>query len=191
MSGIQIDALRIAYGGSFVLEDFSYQFAPGSFTSVVGPSGAGKTSLVNAVMGLIPYDGTITFSSPPMIAAVFQEDRLCEGLTALQNVTLAAASYRSKEEILRAFNAIGLGDCSAKRVCLLSGGMKRRVAILRALFAEYNLLILDEPFKGLDSDTKARTMAYVKEKASPHTVLMITHDMEEAEYFGADILTLR
>lgn len=190
MSGIQINALSIAYGGRTVLKDFSYNFKPGSFTSVIAPSGCGKTSLINAVMGFIPYDGSIVFSEPPVISAVFQEDRLCEGLTALKNVTLTAARPCPKNEIIDAFEAVGLNGCAGRRVCLLSGGMKRRVAILRALFAGHSILLLDEPFKGLDAETKTLTMSYVKEKASSDTVIMITHDIEEAVYFGADVLKL-
>ncbi|MCM1309170.1 MAG: ATP-binding cassette domain-containing protein [Butyrivibrio sp.] len=188
MTDIQIDALCIAYDGRCVLKDFSHNFARGSFTSLIAPSGFGKTSLINAVMGLIPYDGSIGFSEPPLISAVFQEDRLCEGLTAMRNVAMTAARSHSRLEILNAFEAVGLGGCAGRRVCLLSGGMKRRTAILRALFAEHNLLLLDEPFKGLDEKTKALTMAFVKEKTSSDTVIMITHDTEEAMYFSSDII---
>lgn len=188
MSGIKINALSIAYDGNTVIENFSYNFAPGSFTAITAPSGFGKTSLINAVMGLIPHGGSISFSEPPVISAVFQEDRLCEGLTALRNVTLTASRLHSKQEILDAFEAVGLDGAAGRRACLLSGGMKRRVAILRALFAEHNLLLLDEPFKGLDSGTKLCAMAYLKEKTSADTVIMITHDTEEAAYFDADIL---
>lgn len=190
MPEIKIDSLTVAYGEKKVLEDFSHSFAPGSFTSVLGPSGSGKTSLVNAIMGLIPYSGSIKFSAPPLFSAVFQEDRLCEGLTALRNVSLTASGTFSKQEILSAFDSVGLNGCALRRAHSLSGGMKRRTAILRALMAEYNILILDEPFKGLDPDTKLLTMSYVKEKASSRTVIMITHDGEEADYFGSEILRI-
>lgn len=190
MSGIKIDALKIAYGDNTVIENFSYDFAPGSFTAIIAPSGFGKTSLINAIMGFTPYEGSISFGEPPVISAVFQEDRLCEGITALRNVTLTAARFHSGQEILDAFEAVGLDGVAGRRACLLSGGMKRRTAILRALFAKHNLLLLDEPFKGLDADTKANTMAYVKEKTSSDTVIMITHDIGEAVFFGADVLKL-
>ncbi len=190
MSGIRIKNLCISYEGKTVLKDFSYYFADGSFTAVLAPSGFGKTSLINAVMGIIPYGGSIDFSEPPVISAVFQEDRLCGGLTALRNVMLTADARCSKEEILKAFESVGLNDCAGKRACVLSGGMKRRVAIIRAVFAAHNLLILDEPFKGLDASTKSRAMAFVKEKTASGTVIMITHDVREAEYFDSDILDL-
>lgn len=190
MSGVRIDALSISYDGKTALKDFSYDFAAGSFTAVLAPSGFGKTSLINAVMGLIPYNGSISFSEPPMFAAVFQEDRLCGGITALRNVMLTANPCCSKEDILNAFAAVGLDGCAGKRACLLSGGMKRRVAIMRAVFSAHNLLILDEPFKGLDESSKLRTMAFVKEKTASDTVIMITHDVGEAEYFDSDILKL-
>lgn len=190
MPDIRIENLCISYEGKTVLKDFSYYFADRSFTSVLAPSGFGKTSLINAVMGLIPYGGSVSFSETPVISAVFQEDRLCEGLTALRNVMLTADARCSKEEVLKAFEVAGLENCAGKRACLLSGGMKRRVAIIRAVFAAHNLLILDEPFKGLDVSTKSRAMAFVKEKTASDTVIMITHDVCEAEYFDSDILKL-
>lgn len=191
MPGIKIDSLNVIYNDVNVLNDFTLYISDKSFTSIVGPSGIGKTSLINAIMGFIPYSGTISFTETPLFAAVFQEDRLCEGIPAFRNVALTASPSYSRQDIIQAFAAVGLDDCTSKRTCLLSGGMKRRVAIIRALMSEHNLLILDEPFKGLDADTKLRVMNYVKEKASSDTVLMITHDTEEAKFFGSNILMLQ
>lgn len=96
----------------------------------------------------------------------------------------------SDKVITEALSELGLENCLNTRVSELSGGMKRRVAILRGLLANSNILILDEPFKGLDTDNKTAVMEYVKKKTSDKTVLLITHDLSEAEFFDSEIINL-
>lgn len=114
---------------------------------------------------------------------IFQEDRLCENVGALSNLRLCAPSL-SKKEGEKRLAELGLGDSLHQPVREFSGGMKRRVAILRALCAEYDLLLADEPFKGLDEETRLRTMEYFRAQTRGKTVLLVTHEEEEAAFFG-------
>ena len=94
------------------------------------------------------------------VAVVFQEDRLCENLSPLSNIRLVTGSSLSTSVLTAELSKLGLTDCISHPVRKLSGGERRRVALLRALLAPWNLLLLDEPFKGLDPDTKKAAMDF-------------------------------
>lgn len=181
---IKLNNLTVAYNDNTVISDLTYEFAKGS-TAITGSSGIGKTSLINAILSLVPYKGTI--ESDEKYSVVFQEDRLCPYLTAFKNVRLVC---NDKDKITDGFAAMGLSDCMNEKVISLSGGMKRRVAILRAVLADYTTIIMDEPFKGLDADTKLSVMNYVKKMTSGKSVLLVTHDLSEAGFFNCNILNL-
>lgn len=179
-----------AFDGRTVIENFSHEFADGSFTVIMGPSGCGKTTLMNILMGLIaPDSGTVT-GNDARLSAVFQENRLCENLSVLSNLRLVMRGKPDREMLENELSALGLTDCADKPVKSLSGGMKRRTALLRALLAEYDILFLDEPFKGLDEETKAAVMAYCREKTKGRTVIMITHDKSEADFFDGETIMM-
>ena len=155
--------------------------SPGSWP----PSGAGKTTLLRILMGLETQDrGIITGLDGLRLSAVFQEDRLCENLNPVSNLRLVTPAL-SRTAAAEALAAVGLTDCQRQPARELSGGMRRRVAILRALLAEYDLLFLDEPFKGLDQETKEIVMADTRRRCSGRTVLFVTHDSAELEALGA------
>lgn len=136
-------------------------------------------------MGLeTPDRGTITGLQGLRLSAVFQEDRLCENLNPVSNLRLVTPTL-SQSAAEGALTAVGLTDCLHQPVRELSGGMRRRVAILRALLAEYDLLFLDEPFKGLDRETKEVVMADTRRRCDGRTVLFVTHDPTELEAMGA------
>ena len=187
-TAIKISNLTIKYDNEAVLSDFSYSFEKGKCTAVTGPSGCGKTSLINAIMGLIPYEGHI-MADDIRIAAVFQEDRLCEGMSVMRNIKLTSDKKYTSHDIEKTLCEIKLGGFASEKVCSLSGGMKRRVAIIRALMSPHNTLILDEPFKGLDISTKHTVMSYIQ-KNSSDTIILITHDLSEARFFNASVLDL-
>ncbi len=187
-NSITINALNVSYGEHQVISNYSHTFPGGSVTAIMGQSGCGKTTLINSIMSLVPYTGSI--AAPTSISAVFQENRLCEGLSVYQNIRITAGHSYTSSDIHNSIDLLRLGCSHSTRVCRLSGGMKRRVAILRALMADSQVLILDEPFKGLDIDTKASVMKLVKEKASARTMLIVTHDLAEAQYFNASIINL-
>ena len=163
-----IQGLYKAFDGKQVLRDFSAVLPAGRVTGLMAPSGTGKTTLLRILMGLErPDRGTITGLQGLRLSAVFQEDRLCENLNPVSNLRLVTPAL-SREPVRE-----------------LSGGMRRRVAILRALLAEYDLLFLDEPFKGLDRETKEVVMADTRRRCDGRTVLFVTHDPTELEAMGA------
>ena len=141
------------------------------------------------ILGLeTPDEGEIA-GVPARRAAVFQEDRLCPQLTALENVLLTAG--RKKEREARDILArLGLGESLAVPAAELSGGMRRRCALARALCAESDLLVLDEPFKGLDEANRRAAMDAVRAVSDDKTVLLVTHDAAEAEFFGGNRLSV-
>ena len=182
---ISVEHISKCYGQKQVLHDLSFWIPYGRVTAITAPSGAGKTTLLRILLGLETADsGSFTELEHLKKSAVFQEDRLCENLTALANVQLVAAN-KERATLLHAMEQLQLFDCADKPVRELSGGMKRRIAILRALSAEYDLLILDEPFRGLDDATKTIVMEYTKEKCKGKTVLFVTHDKTELSAMNA------
>jgi NitT/TauT family transport system ATP-binding protein len=189
---ISIRNLTKVYGEKRVLEELSLSLEEGTTTCLMGDSGIGKTTLCHILLGLITADhGTIEGLDGKQTAAVFQEDRLCEQLTAIQNVALVKKGKPDLAAIEQELEQVGIDRATAiKPVSQLSGGQKRRVAILRALLAESDLLCLDEPLKGLDKKTKAKVMQYMKVKTEGKTVLLITHDQQEADYFGGRRMSL-
>ncbi|NLN55489.1 MAG: ATP-binding cassette domain-containing protein [Clostridiales bacterium] len=190
MKDIVINSVYKSFGGRTVLSGFSAVIKAGRFNTLMGKSGCGKTTLANIIMGLIPPDTGEVSNVPERISAVFQENRLSENFNAVSNIFLVTGRKFPKETIIRCLNNLGLEENLDKPVRDLSGGMRRRVAIARALLAEYELLILDEPFKELDANTKDKVMEYVKNSAAGKTVLLITHSREEAEFFGGDIIEM-
>lgn len=190
MSDIVVKDISKAFSGKAVLSSFSATFKEGEFTSVMGPSGCGKTTLAGIIMGLVkPDSGKIT-GVPSKISAVFQENRLCGEFNAVSNVQLVTGRRFSREQITECLNDLGLEGSLDKPVDKLSGGMKRRVALARAIIADYDLLILDEPFKELDEKTKLLVMEYVKQATYLKTVILITHSKEEAEFFGGPVIQM-
>lgn len=187
---IEVKNLIKAYGENLVLDRFSCTIMEGRVTCVTGPSGRGKTTLLRVLMDLeAPDGGTISGLDGKRLSAVFQEDRLCQNLSPVSNVRLSCAPGTSQEEILSGLRGVRLSGLS-RPVRELSGGMRRRVAIIRSLLAEYEVLFLDEPFKGLDAATKETVIAYTRESSSGKTVVMVTHDLAEARAMGADMLSL-
>ena len=155
-------------------------------------SGWGKTTLLRILMGL----DTSTAGRVRGVgraAAVFQEDRLCPQLTALQNVTLVlpGSEKQYKEQIKADFQQLGM-DAAALTLpaARLSGGQKRRTALLRALWAPSDTLLLDEPFTGMDPDTLAAAAALLRTRCGTEPVLLATHDREAIRLLGWPVIEL-
>jgi len=185
-----LEAIKLckAFDGRPVIQDFSIRLKPGSRVCLTGPSGSGKTTLLRLLMGLEkPDSGTLSMPRGTHFSAVFQENRLLEQLTAEANVALVSAAPR--QEIAALLNALGLDAKSlAQPVSTFSGGMKRRAALCRALLAPYDILCLDEPYKGLDEALRAQVMRIVDEHTRGKTVVLVTHDLREAE--GYELIQL-
>lgn len=186
MNKLQIKNISKRYGDTVVFDHFSCTVYPGEVNVLFGASGSGKTTLLRILMGLEESDEGSTSSFDTMkISAVFQEDRLCNNLSAYSNVKLVLEPSFPSEQVKGALAAVGLQDAIRKPARELSGGMRRRVALIRALLTTYDLIVLDEPFKGLDESTKKEVIAYTVEATKGKTVLLVTHDMEEAELMQA------
>lgn len=190
MKKIYVKNVSKSFGSKKVLQNLNLTIELGKISCIMAPSGAGKTTLLRILMGLEEADsGCITGLEGKRFSAVFQEERLCEYMTAVENIRLVTPGLDTGS-VVQEMDRLGLGDCCAQPVSQLSGGMRRRVSILRALLAAYDVLCLDEPFKGLDDARKEQTLAYVKQKAAGRTVLFVTHDEKEALALGAEVILL-
>ena len=176
-----------SYGEKLVLEDLSAVFPAGKVSIIRGPSGAGKTTLTRLVMGLEEPDGGTVEGVPERISAVFQEDRLCEQMTVLQNVLAGSAAPAGRSLAEEHLRDAGLGDSLLLPVSACSGGMKRRTAIVRAVLADSELMILDEPFSGLDPETRSEVKRYIERHTAGRTVLLVSHE-EDAEWKESALL---
>ena len=190
MKDIVIRDLCKRFGEKTVLSGFSAVIPAGQVFGVMGESGCGKTTLLRILLGLEQADGGRVEGLPARISAVFQEDRLCDEFSAVTNAAIAAPRHTSRAAVVECLSALGLGGDLDRPVQELSGGMRRRVAIARALLAEGELLLLDEPFKGLDEETRLSVMAFVRRMTAGRTVILVTHDEEEIAAFSASLLRM-
>ena len=175
-----------SFEGRSVLKNVSFDFPEAAVTALRGPSGCGKTTLINIILGLIEPDaGDVLMPASARTAAVFQEDRLIEHFSAARNVRLTAPSSVPDEQIHSALSELGLAQEGEKRVSEFSGGMRRRVAVIRAALFQPQLLLLDEPFKGLDEEMRARTASFLRRNCAQATTILVTHDETEAALMGA------
>gem|GEM_PF-59248 len=239
MEKITVKGINKAYNGVKVLEDFSVGFEYGKCTAVMGASGCGKTTLLNILMGTDRDCTGSVEGMPERFAVVFQEDRLCEQFSVLDNIRMVIAGAHRKvagetvsitdttvdrdrsgkplysteageeikkhtgevkktggyhtagrqdteSEIMEVLKELGIAEHAHSRVSELSGGQKRRTAIARALMYDAELLVMDEPFKGLDEDSRNAAVKAIKRRKS--TVIMVTHDPEEAGLMEAELV---
>ena len=191
MSDIVLTEVTRRFAENTVLLKRSFRFPEGRISCVMGPSGVGKTTLLLLIAGLLKADSGEISGVPERIAFVFQEDRLCEDFNAAANVRLVTGRSVKPQEIREALLGLGLPEESLSQpVREFSGGMKRRVAIARALLYSPELLLMDEPFKGLDEELRRKVMDEIKARFRGKTVILVTHDPEEAAYLGGDVITL-
>lgn len=187
MSEIIIDDLYKSFGAKKILEGFSARFPHKKTTVIMGESGCGKTTLINIIMGLEKADRGNIIGITDRISAVFQEDCLCEDFSAVSNIRAVTGKKLSKAEIADSLKKLGLMEnditCPVRE---LSGGMKRRVAIARALLTDTDLIIMDEPFKGLDEETRQNVIDFISKETISRTFIVITHDPNEIGLLRAD-----
>ena len=190
MNKLEIRGLSKHFGEKTLFEDLSLTVDRPMILWAF--SGWGKTTLLRILMGLeTPDSGTV--SGVGRVGAVFQEDRLCPQLTAVQNVELVLENTKSnyKQQIVRDLQQLGLDEAALDLpVRKLSGGQKRRAALLRAVWAESDTLLLDEPFTGMDPETMKKAASLLKERCQRKPVLLATHDREAIGELGWPVLRL-
>lgn len=163
----------------------------GEIYCLMGPSGSGKTTFMRILMGLDTADGgTVTITGGNRFAAVFQENRLCETFSPLENVMMVLGRSADREELRKDLGRILPLECLERPVSTLSGGMKRRAAICRAMLADSDGIIMDEPFTGLDQETKQTVIDYIKERLHGRMLLVSTHQTEDISLFKGKVIQL-
>ena len=174
-----------------VLDNLSLEFNEGEIYCIMGKSGCGKSTLLNIIMGLIKADKGEISDDFNNISVVFQEDRLCTKLNAAANVKIVCDKNITEDAIAENLYKVGLDrESILKPVSELSGGMKRRVAVVRAIMAKSKIIIMDEAFKGLDVVTRTLTAEYILSNRQDRTVIFVTHDIEEAELLNGKVIQM-
>ena len=183
--------LTKADGDRVVLDSFTHTFPEGRVSCVLGRSGCGKTTLLRLIAGLeTPDAGQVTGVPADGLSMVFQEDRLPPQLSAAGCLRCVLRKSADREaRIAEALGALGIDPASDQPVREFSGGMRRRVALARALVVPAKLVLLDEPFKGLDADTRAAAVAFTRRMLAGRTAVLVTHD--EADVTAFDAVALR
>ncbi len=188
---ISVKNLSKSFGPLQVLDRVSLTLDDERPYCLMSPSGSGKTTLLRILMGLErPDAGEISGLASLRISAVFQEDRLCEAFTPVENVQMVTGKSCTLKQLRSELARVLPEESIDRPVGTLSGGMKRRTAIVRALLAPSDLLLFDEPFTGLDADTRAKVISYVKEKRNGRMLLVATHQEQDVEALGAQLLLL-
>ena len=181
---MKIRGLTISYDGNRVLDNLDLDVGNG-ITCIMGESGVGKTTLLRVIAGLIMPDRGTVENAPKKPSVMFQEDRLFPWLSALENIKIVCNDEEKAKTLL---NGVELGDALDKLPAELSGGMKRRVALARALSYDGDMLILDEPFKGLDEALTQRIAALIREIRVP--VIVSTHSESDISLLNASLITI-
>jgi ABC-type nitrate/sulfonate/bicarbonate transport system ATPase subunit len=196
-AAVSVEGLRHAYGELEVIRSLDLTAAPGEVVGLVGPSGCGKSTLLELVAGLLePAGGRIAVggAEPPAgrlarCAYMPQRDLLLPWLRAIDNASLALRNRGERRSAARAhaeplFDRLGLAGFGDALPRELSGGMRQRVAFVRTLLADKPVLLLDEPFAGLDAITRGEVQEWLVAALAtePRTVILVTHDVEEALY---------
>lgn len=173
------------FGSKTILEVFSLSLQPGKTTCLLGPSGCGKTTLLRLASGLIqPDSGDVLYPASARASFVFQEDRLLPWYDAEENLKSVGIPSSAAEKALA---DVLLGDDAHTLPEAMSGGMRRRLAIARALAFPAEFYFLDEPLRGLDAATAAPVLERMRNTLRGKTALLITHRPEEALALG-DVL---
>ena len=181
---IDVKNLSLGYGGERVIDAFSLHVECGGRIALMGLSGCVKTSLMHAMAVLIkPEKGSVKVSG--RVSCVFQEPRLLPWLSALENVNVVLSdSPATLPEAQKWLEAVGLSEAADKRPGELSGGMQQRLSIARALAYGGDVLLLDEPLKGMDAETEDMIKSLILRKSEGKTLVLVTHDESEARAFA-------
>lgn len=195
---IRLNDVSKNYDELEVLKDFNISFEKNKITCLFGPSGVGKTTIANIVAGIVHVDkGYIDGIDNSLFSYVFQEPRLLKWFDVYDNIDFVLKDvYESEKrvEIISGYlEMVELSEYKHYKINALSGGMEQRVSLARAFAYPSDILIMDEPFKGLDLKLKQEMISLFKRmwEKSNRTVIFITHDVEEAINLSHEIYTLK
>lgn len=188
MHNLILKNVSFAYGNESVFDDLSLSFASDSIYLLSAPSGRGKTTLLRLIAGLIkPKSGEILGGGIGKVAFAFQDSRLFPSLSALQNASASASQSDARDMLF----SLGFSEEDLSKLpSELSGGMKQRVSLVRAFLSDAPVLLLDEPFKGLDDNIRETVYEIIKEKANSKLVILVSHDLDDAERLAATVVNL-
>ena len=197
---LRVESISFAYSKKKIIEELSFQVDKGEFVTILGPSGCGKSTILKLLTGLtekqngrILVDGKVVEGLSLKFSYMPQEDLLLEWETVLQNVCLYQRIHKEKykqEEVMQQLEAFGLKGYENAYPSELSGGMRQRVAFLRTVRCDADILLLDEPFGALDVITRGEMQEWLRtlRQTVNKTVLLVTHDIDEALYLSDRIL---
>lgn len=196
-----LEDITVSFGEKKIIGHLNAGFDAGGIYCVMGPSGCGKTTLLRVCAGLTETAGGRVFyrddsgqvkkdEKKKKTGVVFQEDRLCMQLSALNNVLLAADRRYSKDAVISSVNEIFPADALQQSAGELSGGMKRRIAVARAVLSDAECLSLDEPFTGLDEANRECLIGWILKNRNGRLTVVTTHEEADAGRMGAAVLRL-
>lgn len=183
---IQINNLTKKYGDKIVFENYTNLIEFDGILLLKGVSGLGKTTLMRILSGLEKADKGEIIKDKHTVSFMFQEDRLIPFVSVLKNLTAVC----SEDKALKYLKLMGLENEKDNVPLSLSGGMRRRVSLARALCFESDFVVLDEPFKGLDEELKTSICNIIKEESKNRDFIIISHDSQDAELLNAKIIEL-
>lgn len=198
---LSVSQLRVRFGSRVLFDDLSFQLPIGQWTSLLGISGVGKSCLVRFIAGLLPQaQGHVRYANAPLqpgnVSYLAQQDGLLPWLTVLDNALLGARLRKQGDLVTKRQRAItllqevGLADAIQQRPAQLSGGMRQRVALVRCLIEDCPIVLMDEPFSGLDTITRTQIQTVASRLLHGKTVLLVTHDPLEALRLSERIVVL-
>ncbi len=203
-SMVSLDSVTMAFGAYVAVQDVNLKVSDGEFLAIVGPTGCGKSTILNAIAGLLkPASGTVSIDGQPVrgiqndIGYLFQQDALLPWKTAIENVELGpmfkgVGAAERREQSMRWLAKVGLKGFEHRYPHQLSGGQRKRVQMAQALITGPKVILMDEPFSALDIHTRHLMQNELLRlwQEERRAVVMITHDLEEAIALGDRVVVL-
>ena len=188
---VELHEISVRFGDKTVLDQLRFHVPKGSHIAIMGPSGVGKSTLLYVIAGLQKPDAGRCVVNAGHCAMLFQKPRLLPWLSAAENVNCVLSDAKATmPQAVGWLKRLGMEADAGKYPAELSGGMQQRVALARALAFDGELILLDEPFQGLDEATKAGAMALCRRELADRTTILVTHDREEARTLADRIYIL-
>jgi len=188
---ITLQNLTRCFGEHCVIKGLDFRFPERGVVTLMGESGCGKTTVLRLLCRLDRPDGGEIMGLPKRIAVCFQEPRLINHLNCIDNIKFVLPKENNCLDFAsNLFDQLGLSDVKESLPGALSGGMKQRLSLIRALSFRGDLLLLDEPFNGLDEVNTSKVAKLIRDAAKQAPVIVVTHHIEEAKLLGKDIYRL-